>query len=101
MSIEDMGTDDPNLIDPIETRKRTGYNTVVDAQARAGATIIMYKGFGAMTDPRNKEAIKGVFELATKKALQKAGVLDESFEVIPGQEEFVCFLPKKDKPVSS
>ncbi len=95
MSIEDCGTDDPNLIDPVRLRKDTVWNDVVDAQARAGQQIILYKGFEAMTDPRNEEAIKGIFDLATKKALQKAGVLDENFDVIPGQEEYVCFLPKK------
>lgn len=80
-------------IDPqIEARKRYVDNVIQRALVRAGVTIAINCGTGAFLIEENRPKIKEVFRLARDQALQKAGVLDEELNVIPGQEDFA---PKK------
>lgn len=57
-------------------------------EKRAAITIALYRGPKAFLIPENEEKIKKVFRLAQKLALRDVGVLNEEFEVIPGQERF-------------
>ncbi len=64
-------------------------NAVINKTAGAGAAIIACYGLEAMANPANKEKIREIFKSARNQALQEMGVLDESLQVIPGQEAFL------------
>ncbi len=95
-----------SLVDPFPTiaipsRKRHISNMVTEAAVKAAATMMIECGgvaeFGiAMKE--QEEAVRANFRGATRRALQKVGVLDENFSVIPGQEEYAqCYSFGKER----
>lgn len=82
---------DPNFItDPVLERKMVVENAVKNAEAHVAKMMVVYYGVEAMIDPENKEAIRANFKSARNKAFQKIGVLDKDFQIVPGQEMFLC-----------
>lgn len=81
---------DPDFINSPEYRKMVVKNAVTNAIVRAGTTMIICYGFEAMRDPANEEIVRENYKSARNKALQKMGVLDKDFQIVPGQEMFLC-----------
>ena len=84
-----------SLVDPLTTiaipsRERQISSAVTEAAARVSLAMIFECGgveeFGVAMKEQ-EETVRINFRGATKRALQRAGVLDENSSVIPGQEE--------------
>lgn len=82
---------DPGNVDPKILRKLQVNSAVERAMIGVMFTIALEYGTEAeaVSIDENRSAIRYNLESARNRALQKVGVLDESFRVIPGQEEFL------------
>ena len=90
MSIEDAfvhETDEP--IDPTVLRQIEIKNALEKATIGAATTIALNCGTKIFDDKSQEPAIRNIFRIAQQNALQRKGVLDEKFAVIPGQERFL------------
>lgn len=80
---------DPIDVDPKIVRKLQVNGAVERAMLGVMFTIALEYGSGAISITKNRPVIRYNLESARNRALQKVGVLDENFKVIPGQEEFL------------
>lgn len=80
---------DPGDVDPKILRKLQVDKAVERAMLGVMFTIALEYGTGSFLIKENRPAIRCNLVSARNRALQNVGVLDESFNVITGQEEFL------------
>jgi len=80
---------DPENVDPEILRKLQIDKAVERAMLGVMFTIALEYGTSSFLNDKNRPAIRYNLASARNRVLQEVGVLDESFKVIPGQEEFL------------